>query len=206
MAMSMAVIVIFMPPVTFVVAPAFPIVVVMWVGPGCARIGWSLVASGHPTIVVTLRCPEASHPDHADGRRWRWRRFIRYRWRRNPDIYRNLGRCGSREGQPKKKRDQTAFFHACPPFDSKPVPWTIGMALPVKTSTHDITDATAIAQWRISGIAETTLRTNSEEHDRQAVGGEARPLIASVAGAYGRAVESTGRDLLLEHPGKPAQV
>jgi hypothetical protein len=161
MAMSMAVIVIviFMPPVTFVVSPSFPIVVVVWVGPGCARIGRLFVASGHPTIVVTLRRPEASYPDHADGRRWRRGRFIRYRRRRNPDIYRNLGRCGSREGQPKKKRDQTAFFHACPPFDWKPVPWTIGMALPVKTSTHDITDATAIAQWRFSGIAETTSRT-----------------------------------------------
>ena len=113
--MSMAVI--FMAPVTFVVSPSFPIVVVMWMGPGCARVGWLLVASGHPTIVVTLRRPEAAHPDHPNGRRW-WRRgLIRYRWRRNPDIYRNLGRCGNREGHPKKKRDQTSVFHACPPSE-----------------------------------------------------------------------------------------
>ena len=132
MAMSMAVIVIFMPPVTFVVSPSFPIVVVVWVGPGCARIGRLFVASGHPTIVVTLRCPEAAHPDHADGRRWRWRRFIRYRWRRNPDIYRNLSRCGNREGNPKKKRDQTSVCHGCPPSDVETGAFHGGHSLPVK--------------------------------------------------------------------------
>jgi hypothetical protein len=71
-----AVIVIFMAPVPFVVFPPFPIVVVMWMRPGCTRVGGPLVASGDPTIVVTLGCPEASHPDHPDDGRWRRRRFI----------------------------------------------------------------------------------------------------------------------------------
>jgi hypothetical protein len=128
--MSMAVI--FMAPVTFVVSPAFPIVVVMWVGPGCAGVGWLLVSSGHPTIVVTLRRPEAAHPDHPNGRGW-WRRgLIRHRWRRNPDIYRNLGRCGNREGHPKKKRDQTSVFHARPPSEVETVGVDNGSGLTIK--------------------------------------------------------------------------
>jgi len=156
MTVSMAAIVIFMPPVTFVVSPSFPIVVVMWMGPGCTRVGWSLVASRHPTIVLALRRPEASHPYHSHGGRRGRRRFITYRWRRNPDIERNLSRCGSREGHPKKKRDQTAVFHACPPSDVEPVACTTGMVSRLNTSTADITDAALIAQWRFSGIAMTT--------------------------------------------------
>ena len=48
--MSIAVIVIFTAPVTFVVSPSLPIVVVMRMGPVGARVGWLLVSSGHPTI------------------------------------------------------------------------------------------------------------------------------------------------------------
>jgi hypothetical protein len=72
----MAAIVIFMAPVPFIVFPPFPIVVVMWMGPGCTRVGGLLVASGDPTIVVTLGRPEASHPDHPNNGRWRRRRLI----------------------------------------------------------------------------------------------------------------------------------
>ena len=128
----MAVIVIFMAPVTFVVSPSFPIVVVMWMGPRCARVGRLLVASGDPTIVVTLRRPEASHPDHADDGRWRRRRLIRYRWRRNPDIYGDLGRRGHGKGHPKKKRDQTFVFHVRSPFDVETGAFHGGHSLPVK--------------------------------------------------------------------------
>ena len=86
---AMPVVVILMAPVTFIVSPSFPIVVVVWMGPGCARVGWLLVAAGHLTIMVTLQRPEAADPNHPNG--WRRRRsFIRYRWRRNPDIDRNL--------------------------------------------------------------------------------------------------------------------
>lgn len=116
MPVAVIVIVIFMAPVTFVISPAFPIVVVMWMGPGCAWIGWMVVVSGDPTVVLSLWRPKTAHPDHPDGGRWRRRGFIRYRWRRNPDIYRNLSRCGNRKGHPKKKCDQTSVFHVCPPF------------------------------------------------------------------------------------------
>jgi hypothetical protein len=76
-AMAVIVIVIFMAPVPFIVFPPFPIVVVMWMRPGCTLVRGTLVASGDPTIVVTLRRPEASHPDHPDDGRWRRRRLIR---------------------------------------------------------------------------------------------------------------------------------
>ena len=45
----------------------------------------------------------------------------------------------------------------------------------------------------------TTSPTDLKEHDCQAVGSEARPLITVVAGTDGRAVESTAGDLLLEY-------
>jgi hypothetical protein len=86
------------------------------------------------------------------------------------------------------------------------VPSTVGIACRLNTSIADITDAASIAQWRFSGIAGTTSPTDLEEHDRQAIGGEARPLITGVAGTDGRGVESTGGELLLEHFGKPAKV
>jgi hypothetical protein len=130
--MPVAVIVIFMAPVTFVISPSFPIVVVMWMGPGCARVGWMVVVSGDPTVVLSLWRPKAAHPDHPDGGRWRRRGFIRYRWRRNPDIYRNLSRCGNRKGHPKKKCDQTSVFHVCPPSEVETVTADNGSSLPVK--------------------------------------------------------------------------
>ena len=86
------------------------------------------------------------------------------------------------------------------------MPSTVGIACRLNTSTEDTTDAAPIAQWRFSGIAETTSRTDLEEHDRQAVGSEAWPIITIVAGTYGRGVKSSGGDLLLEDIGKPAQV
>jgi hypothetical protein len=85
------IVMLFMAPVTFIVSPPLAIVVVMWMRPGCARVGWLLVAPGHPTIMVALRYPEAANPSHPNGWGWRRRSFIRYRWRRNPDINRNLG-------------------------------------------------------------------------------------------------------------------
>ena len=187
--MAMVVIMVVMAPMSFVVSPPFPVVVIMWMRPGCTRVRRLLVASGDPTIVVTLRRPEASYPDHADDGRWRWRRLIRYRWRRNPDINRNLSRCGHRKGHPKKKRDQTFIFHVCPPFNVEPVPSAMGIACRLNTSTADTTDAAPIAQWRFSGIARTTSSTDLEERHSQAVGGEARPLITKVAGTHGRSVE-----------------
>jgi hypothetical protein len=76
MVMVMAVIMILMAPVPFVVSPPFPIVVVMWMRPGCTGVGRVLVASGDPTIVLTLGRPETSHPDHPNDGRWRRRRLI----------------------------------------------------------------------------------------------------------------------------------
>jgi hypothetical protein len=184
----MAVIMIFMAPMPFVVSPPFSIVVVVWMRPGCTRVGRSIVVSGDPTIVVSLRRPESAHPDHADDRRWRRRRLIRYRWWCNPDIDRNLSRCGHRKGHPKKKCDQTFVFHACPPFEVEPACSAMGIGCRLNTSIADITDAEPIAQWRFSGIAGTTSRTDLEEHDCRAVGGEARPLITSVAGTHCRGV------------------
>ena len=63
-------------------------------------------------------------------------------------------------------------------------------------------DSPMALQW-IAGII---LPMGLEEHDRQAVSGEARPLITRVTGAYGRAVESAAGDLLLQDLGKAAQV
>ena len=83
---------------------------------------------------------------------------------------------------------------------------TISTGRRLNTSTADITDAAPIAQWRFSGIAGINSPAGLEEHDRQAVGGEAWPLITRVAGAYGRAVESSAGDLLLQDLGKAAQV
>lgn len=120
--LSMAVIVIFMAPVPFVEAPTFRVVVVMWMRPGCAWVGWLLVASGNPTIVVSLRRPEAAHPDHPDCGGWRRGRLIGYRRWGNSHIHGNLSRCGRRKGHPKKKPNQTSVFHAGPPSDVEPVP------------------------------------------------------------------------------------
>ena len=113
--------VIFMAPVPFVEAPTFRVVVVLWMRPGGAWVGWLLVASGHPTIVVSLRRPEAAHPDHPDGGRRGRGWLIGYRRRCNSHIHGNLSRCGRRKGHPKKKRDQTSVFHTCPLSDVKPV-------------------------------------------------------------------------------------
>jgi hypothetical protein len=86
------------------------------------------------------------------------------------------------------------------------MPYTTGVVSRLNTSTADVTDAAPIAQWRFSGIAGTNFTTDLEEHDSQAVGGETRPLITSVAGTHGRGAESAAGDLLLEHLGKPVQV
>jgi hypothetical protein len=72
----MSVFVIFAVPVSFVVAPAIGVMVVVWVAPVSSRIGWLFVAAGNPTIVMSLGHPEAGNPYHLGrGRRWR-RRFI----------------------------------------------------------------------------------------------------------------------------------
>jgi hypothetical protein len=136
--LSMAVIAIFVAPVSFVEAPTIRVVVVMRMRPGCAWVGWLLVASRNPTIVVPVRRPETAHPDHPGCRRWRWGRLIRYRRWGNSHIHRNLGRCGRRKGHAKKKRDQTSVFHAGPPSDVEPVPadqWKLraGKTLLVRT-------------------------------------------------------------------------
>ena len=80
MTMPVSMLVIVMVPVAFVVAPALLIVVVVGMGPVSAGIGRVVVMSGNPTIVVSLRRPEAPHPDHPYGGWWRRGRLIRYRW------------------------------------------------------------------------------------------------------------------------------
>jgi hypothetical protein len=197
--LPMAVIVIFSVPVPFVVSPPILIVVVVRVRPKCPLVGWFLVASGHPAVVVTLRRPEAAHPDHPDSGRRRRGWLIRYWWRRNPDIYGNLSRCGNREGHPKKKRDQTSVFHACPPSDVETGVLDHGNSLPVKHSIADITDAASIAQWRFSGIAGTTSRADLKEQYGQLVGGEARCPVSCAAGAHGCGVKASAGDFVFEH-------
>jgi hypothetical protein len=101
--MSMAMFVIFAIPVALVVAPTFSIMVIVWMRPICAPVGWLFVASGNPTIVMSLRSPKAAYPDHPHGRRrWGWR-FKRYRRGGDSDIHGNLSRRGYGEGNPEKK-------------------------------------------------------------------------------------------------------
>ncbi len=112
--MSMAVFVIFVIPVPLVVAPTFSIMVIVWMRPICAPVGWLFVASGNPTIVMSLRGPKAAYPDHPHGRRrWGWR-FIRYRRRGNSDKHGNLSRCGHGDGNSEKKPNDPAGFSFLP--------------------------------------------------------------------------------------------
>ena len=78
--------VVFMVPMSFVVLPAFPVVIVMRMRPIGAGIRWLLVAPGDPTVVVTLRHPATTDPNHSNYRRGRWRRFHNDRRRRDADI------------------------------------------------------------------------------------------------------------------------
>jgi hypothetical protein len=85
----MAIVVLLPVPMSFVIFPAFAIMVVVRMRPVCPFIRRSLPVSSDPLVMVTYRCPISFDPNEARARR-RSGLLINDRWWRGPDVYRNL--------------------------------------------------------------------------------------------------------------------
>src|ERR1700674_4456362 len=89
MVSPVAVVVVFMVPMSLVHLPAFAVVVIMRMSPVCPFIWRTVPASPDPPVMVTNWLPISFHPDEA----WTWSRPILLiadrRWR-GPDVNGNL--------------------------------------------------------------------------------------------------------------------
>jgi hypothetical protein len=84
-----AIVVVFMVPVSLVHFPAFRIVIVVRVAPVGARVGRTVPAPLDPAVVVAIGSPISSDPVVAWAGFWSTNLNAEGRWR-GSDVYRNL--------------------------------------------------------------------------------------------------------------------
>jgi hypothetical protein len=83
---AMSVLVVLVVPMALVKLPALGIPVIVGVGPVGARVGWTIIVTGDPAIVISLGSPVSFKPDELGCGRWRWWWFVAERWGCNSDV------------------------------------------------------------------------------------------------------------------------